>query len=105
MTSMEGMSGAVRCVVHAGGEGAGLGVPEVDEADVGAFGGVVVGVGAWGEEVLDVVDDAGQEPNEAEFFTWKPTPASAKTAAASSGTIHRFADLRTMVFRRRGAEG
>ncbi|MGW0916770.1 hypothetical protein ACWD1Z_34380 [Streptomyces sp. NPDC002784] len=63
------MSGSVRRVVHAGGKHAGLRVPEVDQRHVKAFGGVVVGLGARGEECLDVADDAGQQADEAEFLT------------------------------------
>src|SRR5690606_39774120 len=50
------------------------GVPQVDHAYVASFGaffvGVVVGCGGagWGEQGLDVLDDAEQEAEESEVF-------------------------------------
>lgn len=47
-----------------------MGVPEVDHAYVASFGVFFVGCGGvgWGEQGLDVLDDAGQEAEESEVF-------------------------------------
>lgn len=41
----------------------------MDQGDTVALGAVIVGVGGRREKGLDVANDAGEQPDEAEFFT------------------------------------
>src|SRR5690606_1875686 len=67
-------SGFCPGVVDACGKDSVWGVPQVDHAYVASFGVFFVGVGVgcggvgWGEQGLDVLDDAGQEAEESEVF-------------------------------------